>query len=272
MNKYVKELRKLEPVFKRAGELALGMQKSIKSTTKSDSGFLAVDIVTQADLDVQEYILKEMVNTNLVQCKLLAEEDTPNVGKFSKTGRFTLTIDPINGTLLYSRGEKGFDMLICLRDDKNLLYTYDAFPRLNWTNIIYDSKHIQLGQKPQFKNWKKYSKVILLKYHREKLALEKKIMNDLVDAGYQFMNISFSDAGEIDLENKLKITTNGKFLSGLVAGIYMQSPVVYDGLVALHLAQVKNYQLYKSRDFTLSSYKKDGLVSKHPGNYLVIQR
>ena len=102
--KLVKILEKLEPVFMKAGELALRMQGSAKHHNKYNTGNALVDIVTEADLAVQEFLLTEISKTDLVKCRLLGEENTPQTVKFNEDGKYYLAIDPIDGTANYAKG------------------------------------------------------------------------------------------------------------------------------------------------------------------------
>ena len=71
-----------EPMFKRAGDLALKLRSTASSRNKYQSGIKGIDIVTEADLAVQEAILSELAKTKLIECQLIAEEDTTTVAKF----------------------------------------------------------------------------------------------------------------------------------------------------------------------------------------------
>ena len=82
---YIDILIGLEPVFKKAGELAVKMRETAKSKNKFNTGVAGIDIVTEADLAVQEFILSEMVKTKLIECELIGEEDTPLTKKFKGT-------------------------------------------------------------------------------------------------------------------------------------------------------------------------------------------
>ena len=106
--KFIDILISLEPVFKKAGELAVKMRETAKSKNKFNTGIAGIDIVTEADLAVQEFILSEMAKTKLIECELIGEEDTPLTKKFKGTNGLVLTLDPIDGTILYAYPPVGF--------------------------------------------------------------------------------------------------------------------------------------------------------------------
>lgn len=66
---------------------------------------LAHQVVTSADLAVQETVLQSLLNSGLGDCALEAEEDTPSVRRFSADSQApTIFVDPIDGTLTYVLG------------------------------------------------------------------------------------------------------------------------------------------------------------------------
>jgi fructose-1,6-bisphosphatase/inositol monophosphatase family enzyme len=70
---------------------------------------LAAQIVTSADLAVQETILQSLLDSGFEGCALEAEEDTASVCRFkSDPNAPTIFIDPIDGTLAYSIGCPGW--------------------------------------------------------------------------------------------------------------------------------------------------------------------
>ena len=88
----IKTLQNLEPVFIQAAQLALKMQGGVEHHNKFNTGNELADIVTEADLAVQEFLLKAISKTDLVNCCLLAEEDTPSTEKFNKQGKYYLCL------------------------------------------------------------------------------------------------------------------------------------------------------------------------------------
>ena len=259
ISKYIDDLIRLEPIFIKAGELALKMQKNIKSDSKSNSGVHFFDIVTKADLAVQEYILKELAKTSLVECRLLAEENTPSVNKFSPKSDIYLTLDPINGTSIYAEGKESFDLIVTLHDGEEMLYTFDFFPAFKWQNRL-TTKYESKGRPPIINLPKDSEKTVVQKFTSDYKSLGEKFHSELTKSGYIFKKAT-------DLYQD--IVTDSVLLTKSVAGIYVQNPVVYDGLVGLHLAKTNNYKVFKSDDFSLKEYDRGSKdqPAKHPGSY-----
>ena len=63
-------LQNLEPLFIKAGKLACQRQKNAASRHKTATGVSEVGVVSEVDLEVQEYILGAMAKTKLRQCRL----------------------------------------------------------------------------------------------------------------------------------------------------------------------------------------------------------
>ena len=81
-NEYIEILLGLEDVFKSSGELALQLRKKAVVNNKLQTGIRGIDIITNADVAVQEAILSEMAKTKLIECELIAEEKTSTAGKY----------------------------------------------------------------------------------------------------------------------------------------------------------------------------------------------
>ena len=146
----IKTLQKLEPVFIDAGKLAQKMQKGVERHDKYATGDAVVDIVTAADLKVQEFLLEAMAKTDLVKCHLMAEENTETAQKFNNEGEYYLTLDPIDGTANYAAGGHDFCVIVSLHNGKELLYTFIHFPVLNWKakNILSGLYLKRLSKRP----------------------------------------------------------------------------------------------------------------------------
>ena len=109
------------------------MRATAKSKNKFNTGVAGIDIVTEADTAVQEMILSEMAKTKLVECKLIAEEDTPSVKKFKGTNGLVLALDPIDGTIIYASTGRFFSTIVSLYGKENFLYTFCNYPVVNWS-------------------------------------------------------------------------------------------------------------------------------------------
>ena len=258
-DKYIDILIGLEPVFKKAGQLALELRKTAKISDKFQSGISMLDMVTDADLAVQEVILTEMAKTKLRECKIVAEENTPSVLKFKGVNDLTITIDPIDGTFIYTSSGRFFSVIICLNDGKSLLYTYVYYPVVDWARRITKNKVEDFGTLPQakIKNGLNLSRTIAY----SKKPPENEIFDGLVKDGYTFRSMSeiTDEAGSCTL----------LFLNQ-VAGYYTHDPGAYDALCALHYGQAKNFTVNSTVD--LSKLITGPYNQYYPGWYYVLKK
>lgn len=258
----INALIRLEPVFKQAGELALRLRPKASINTKHQTGIRGVDIVTDADIAVQETILTEMTKTKLIECQLVAEEDTPSVAKFKGTNGLILTLDPIDGTIWYVSDYNFFSIIICLRDNESLLYTICHYPAVNWTRRITRNTVDDFGVLPQVitKDNLDLTHTIAHTFgNPEKTAPE--ISRQLVAKGYTFRVVR-------DITDQSGSCT--LFFLNQVAGYYTENPNAYDGLPALHYAQVNKFQIYSSLNIAKIINGPHGPY--HPGWYAVLRK
>jgi len=260
----VKILQNLKPQFIKAGKLACQMQGTIKPQYKSNTGNPFVDIVTKADFKVQEFLLQAIAETELINCKLFAEENTPTVTKFKGSNKFYLMIDPINGTSLYANKSKHFDMVISLHDGKNLLYTLKHYPALNWTHEIVGNNYFVTGQTPKF-NLPAVAKQSIVYYEGNPKQFSPDVYARLEAKGIVFRK-------KPDISSDYGATT--MYLANQVAGYYDENANVYDGLVSMHFAIAKGYKIYSGdslgREFSLFGIKKRTSGFYYPGYYLAL--
>jgi hypothetical protein len=260
---YIDILKSLEPVFKEAGELALKMRATATSRNKFNTGVAGIDIVTEADTAVQEFILSEMAKTKLVECQLVAEEDTPSVSKFMGTNELVLTLDPIDGTIFYVSAGKFFSTIVCLHNREKMLYTFCNFPELKWTRKITENGVDDSGLFPELnvKNGIDLSKTIVHHASKDVKKIDPQTYDKLISEGYIFRNIVdvTEDAGASVL-----------FFLNLVAGYYNNNPNPYDGLCILHYGQVKKVEIYSDLDISNFEVGNHGL--HYSGWYLVLNK
>lgn len=259
-NEMIQELIKLEPIFTKAGDLAAERQENVKSYNKFNTGQAAFDIVTEIDLEVQEIILKAMAKTPLKTCRLLAEEDTLSAKLFNPNGNLILALDPIDGTKLYANKEKYWSVIVSLRNDKELIYTFDYFPAAKWGAKILGKNYEQIGEKPKIKLLQGTSKVISYSYGSTDV-IDRKIYDEIISEGYVFKLVK-----ELTHESG----STALFLAGQAAGYFNPIVLVYDSLVALHFAQAKGYKIY-SVGLDLAEIKNENGMVYHPGYYIVIK-
>ncbi len=262
----IQELIKLEPVFVEAGKLALRMQEKTEAYNKSETGEAEVDIVTKLDLDVQKIILEAMAKTPLINCHLLAEENTPQVKAFAKSGNMYLTVDPINGTSLYAEKKKYWNLIVTLRDDKEFFYTYTYYPAADWAARIVGKKYENLGKPPKVKLFLDASRTIVYSYGSTDV-IEPRLYKKLIDQGYNFKlrKTVTDESGSTTL-----------LMTGQAAGYFNIDPNVYDSLVAMHYAQAMKYKIYSfgtgpNGELDLAEMKDEGQGLRHPGYYIVLR-
>ncbi len=259
---YIDILTGLEPVFKRAGKMALGLRGNTAVRNKHQTGVPMIDIVTEADLAVQEFILSKMAKTKLVECQLFAEEDTPSVPKFKGTSGLVLTLDPIDGTAIYTSTGRFFSTIVSLNDKKSPLYTYCYYPALDWARRIAQDQVTDFGKLPSVdvKNNVDLSKTIVFTIRGPK-KIDPNVYGALIKEGY-----TFSKAADITDESG---SCTLLYLNQ-VAGYYIEGPNPYDGLCALHYGQAKKLKIYSALD--LSTFKIGDHGPHYIGWYLILQK
>lgn len=120
---------KIPKIMQDAGKIALKLRKNLKVSYKSNTGRKNSDIVTNADIKVQEFILTKLLKTKLKECKIFCEENTKNVKKFPKTSKWLLTLDPIDGTLAYAESNSShWQIIIQLKTRYKFLITMIYYP------------------------------------------------------------------------------------------------------------------------------------------------
>lgn len=263
---YIKALKKLEPTFIKAGRLALKMQKEAKSHHKLATGEREIDIVTEADHEVQKFVLQEMIKTSLTECRLFAEEKTDLAKKFNPEGKYFLTLDPIHGTARYADGLAVFSLLVGFHNGKAPLYNFIYYPALEWLITINGLDVKISGSFINVQAPPREEKVILYIEGEPKRDVPK-LYQRLINNNYVFCRrkeLAPIRSGMVDL-----------FISGQVSGLYKGKVVVYDGLPALHYALAKGYKIYTGgprRSLDISVVEKSDSHTFHPGWYLALAK
>lgn len=259
----VETLENLEPIFIEAAQLALKMQKGVGHRNKTNTGNEFADIVTEADLAVQEFLLKEIIKTDLVNCRLLAEENTTFTDRFNTQGKYYLSIDPIDGTATYAVGGEYFSTIIMLHDGKNILYMFDYFPVFNYFHKIVNNNYSTSGKAPDFSlPFETKNTIVYWSGNPGKNIPE--LYNELKNKGFDFKKVT-------DISNNLDATT--LFTQNKVAGIYHENSNVYDGIVDLGIALAKGYKVYQggpNGSFDLTNIQKREIGLYYPGYYLAL--
>lgn len=261
MNK-LELIQTFEPIFIEAANLAASLKEKATSANKYQSGVSAIDIVTSADLEVQEFILNKLADSDLKNCELVAEEDTPSRKRFAKSSELVLTLDPIDGTKFYSEGKNGYSLIVSIHDKKRPIYTFNYFPELHWGIKIVNNAVTELGQKPHFDLEALPKTIIYSNYGQTDPKNIPDLYARLSKRGYQF------------LEGKSRraiVCDNAQLFLGLIDGIYVENDSAVDCLVSLHFALANDYEIYQNIDITKPVVSTLG-GDEYRGYYLAIRR
>lgn len=258
-NKYIDLIQTLEPIFFKAGELSIKLQSDIVAKKKSATGIYETDVVTDADIEIQETILSALSKTELSECRVVAEEKTESVEKFNQDGEILLAIDPIDGTYLYAAGAPIYSIIISIQKLGLPLYTFAHYPAIGWTHRFIGKTHHENGQKPIL-SIKNTNKVITYSYGNPKEKIAETIRQKMKIRGYTFL-------GKKELASNCGATTI--LLANAVDGYYCEDPLVVDGLVGMHYALTNGWEIQSD----ITQKPKPGLGGmKYFGYYFVIRK
>jgi fructose-1,6-bisphosphatase/inositol monophosphatase family enzyme len=257
-------LENLEPSFVEASQAALRMQACVQSYNKLRTGNPAVDIVTEADLATQEAILKALRSTPLIECRLLAEEDTESVEAFAAESNFYLALDPIDGTAVYARGGEHFSTIVSLHDGDDFLYMFIYFPAWDWALRMARGKYVSVGTPPKLPVLDDSENTIIYWSGSPEQNLAKQILVNVEANGLKFRQMSSFEkvVGSIEL-----------FAAGKIAGVYYENMNVYDGCAEYAIASGRGQPLYSDRTsgkLHLSDIRRSQKGLYYPGYYLVL--
>src|SRR5258708_14860474 len=257
-------LQKLQPTFIKAGELACKMQKGVHHHNKFNSGNHAADIVTEADLAVQELLLGAISKTDLINCQLLGEEDTPLTKKFNNHGKYYLAIDPIDDTAIYAKGGKYFSQIITLHDGVDVLFLFVRYPALDWTHIVVKNNYSVIGNTPEFSLISEAKQTIIYWVGDPERTFPSELLTKIKNKGFRFAKLKTlsKDIANIPL-----------FVRHEVAGVYQENPNVYDGLTEYTIGLTKSLNIYTDSDdgrMDLTNIKTRETGLYYPGYYLAL--
>jgi len=253
-----------EEIFFEAAKLAKSLRSKAIVKNKANSGIGEIDIVTSADLAVQEFILQKLAATSLVNCEVVAEEQTESKKLFSKSADHVLTIDPIDGTKNYANGGRLYSVIVSIHDKKNPLYTFNYYPEIDWGIKIVGKKitYLGLGSVPTVSipkkviGWSNYKGTT-----NPKKTLGQKY-EELIQDGYQFMTKQ-----EIGQHMGCVLS----FISGLTDGLFLQDVSAVDGLEGLHFGLANNYEILRDIDISKIAVSEITGAEEYQGHYLVIK-
>lgn len=105
----------LPRVFRWVGALARQLRRHDIALAGKQSGYASTDALTLADLSVQEILVAALRDMGPIvrRCRIEAEENTGDLGRFAKQAEWVLGIDPIDGTRGY-RDRVGNDYAVML--------------------------------------------------------------------------------------------------------------------------------------------------------------
>jgi 3'-phosphoadenosine 5'-phosphosulfate (PAPS) 3'-phosphatase len=262
----LKIIQSLEPVFIEAGKLASRLRDGAEIGTKLGSGIKEIDVVTSADLAVQEFVLQKMLETDLVKCELVAEEDTPSRIKFAKKSDTVITLDPIDGTHNYVTGQKLYSIIVTLHNKKSPIYTFMYFPEVAWGLRILGLEISFFGDEPKGEIIATDPKKVIGYTNYKGSTDPRKTIPDLyiklANEGYKFKQ----------KENLGKMLGPVLFfITGVTGGIFIENPSAVDGLVCLHYGLAKKYKIWNHIDISVPSPSELGGTDEYKGYYIVLR-
>jgi len=223
----------------RAGRKGLQMQPGVQADRKTDTGDDRLDLVTEADLALQEDILTTIARTELHRCVLLAEEKTDAVGEFTGEDPLRITLDSINGTKRYKDGSRAWEIVVGAHSPDQILFNYSLSPGLGYSVQIDEDKGIQTtGTFPGSIAQAKQSQMIMARRYDELLREHSELRDFFHDAHFEIVEKD----PPIDAIGG-RVGRNMAFVSGLVQGVLIHRPNPFDGLLPAHFAKHSGRQV-----------------------------
>lgn len=121
----------LPAVVRWAGGIAKVLRRFDVAVEGKTSGSSNTDALTLADLSLQELLVAAMRDTSPLfrECRIEAEEQTGDLGRFATECEYTLSIDPIDGTKQFrDRSGDGWAVMVHLRTIEQVLYSLVCVP------------------------------------------------------------------------------------------------------------------------------------------------
>lgn len=123
----------LPPVMRWCGAVAKRLRQFNIAVEGKSSGSANTDALTLADLSVQELLVAALRDSDpiLKTCRIEGEEATGDMALFSRTGRLSIAIDPIDGTKQYrDRSGNGYSIIVHLHDADTPYYSLVFAPEM----------------------------------------------------------------------------------------------------------------------------------------------
>lgn len=124
----------LRAAAKQAGAVALQLQGKVPVEHKREGGILESTVVTAVDRATQEVLLLRL-HEAFPDAAIDAEEDTETVSLFAaeESGSDLIVLDPVDGTLAYTRGSADWAVMGALIQDGLFTASLVHFPRRAFT-------------------------------------------------------------------------------------------------------------------------------------------
>lgn len=141
----------LPAVMRWSGSVARRMRGFNIALEGKSTGNATTDALTLADLTVQELLVGALrdCDPRFLECRIEAEETTGDLARFSQSGRYTLALDPIDGTKQYrDRTANGYAVIVTLRSPEtveySLIFIPESGPEGSWVEVR--GKRVVVGQ------------------------------------------------------------------------------------------------------------------------------
>ena len=119
------------PALRWGGALAKRLRTYNIALDGKSSGSAMTDALTLADLSVQQLLVDYLRDVDPIfrQCNIAAEESTGDMDRFAKNARYTIAIDPIDGTKQYrDRSGQGYSTILTLQTVEDVYYSLVFIP------------------------------------------------------------------------------------------------------------------------------------------------
>ena len=231
------------PVFRWAGSVAKRLRQFNIALEGKHSGSASTDALTIADLTLQELIVAALRDSDPIfrTCRIEAEETTGDLTCFAQDSRYTIALDPIDGTKQYrDRTANGYAVILTLRSREtvhySLVFVPERGPNGSWVQAV--GNEIAVGDDDPSRpatdvlrdlplvdraNWKGTKKIYLIGFQQHDAARAQLV----TQAGLEGVAPDDMPGSIYDL------LARGEF-----GGSLIHSPNVYDFPASLQIARI----------------------------------
>lgn len=238
--------KEMPAVLRWCGAVAKRLRQfNISVSGKKVSGSANTDALTLADLSVQELLVAALRDLSPLfrECRLEAEESTGDLEKFASDSRYTIALDPIDGTKQYrDNSGNGWAVMLNLRTEDavqySLVFIPEKGPQGTWVEAV-GNHRIAVGEDDPNRPAAEVVKSLPVITPESRKKGSKKIYM----IGFQKEDpIKAKLVTEAGLEGHLADDMPGSifelFARGEYAGSLIHSPNVYDFPVSSHIARI----------------------------------